>query len=109
MDLRHVGVFDSTPVLTVRRSISSTRYNLACPPLYIAPLREVAGRFVVRPQPGLACPQPCRVFVIRYPFLLPNLVGALLALSALPLVVAYVPETKIDRNSRAERDPINSW
>ena len=45
----------------------------------------------------------------RYPFLLPNLLGAFLALLMLPLVAIYVPETKTrdSTRSQAERDPIN--
>lgn len=76
-------------------------------PFYIAPSRNVAGRFVLRPRASLTYPQTCRVLVGRYPFLLPNLTGAILALLMLPLVVAYVPETKIDSRRQAERD--HSW
>ncbi|CAM9609748.1 unnamed protein product, partial [Laminaria digitata] len=38
-----------------------------------------------------------------YPFLLPNLVGACLALALLPLVIIYVPETKDFETQRVEQ------
>lgn len=51
--------------------------------------------------PDLTLPSPCSHFASfnakrhRYPFLLPNLVGACMALSVLPFVVRLLPETKM--------------
>lgn len=40
----------------------------------------------------------------RYPFLLPNLVGACLALALIPLVIIYVPETKDFETERVAQE-----
>eukprot|EP00904_Undaria_pinnatifida_P010340 jgi/Undpi1/6436/HiC_scaffold_20.g08917.m1 len=62
-------------------------------------------------QPTLAYPRffSATGLFATYPFLLPKLLGAFLALLMLPLVAIYVPETKNrdSTRSQAERDPIN--
>lgn len=46
----------------------------------------------------------------RHPFLLSNLAGAILALSILPIVVIYLPETKdLKKRVTEEREARGRW
>ncbi|CAN0535493.1 unnamed protein product, partial [Ectocarpus sp. 8 AP-2014] len=51
-----------------------------------------------------SCPT-CRVTVARYPFLLPNLVGAGFALVMLALVIVFLPETRTSNKADAQAAP----